>query len=332
MPTPTLAQLTIPGADLRDGRPFVSEGSPALLSLLCTNSGEPEQRPVAAEVSWGDGEMSSLWLEVGLEETPRHQYRTSGLYQISVTVKNASGEVSSSGTSIWIENLPPLQKRLTRWKGLAVPDRRVGVQTVSQTSQPGIRSLQLVGTSTSGATTVRVYGSADSLIGGSYTISQPGKLYSSGTIVGASGNLLTLDSALEDSYDQRATIDVTTRSAEVSRGFAEGDRPWSFPTSTDSELVRASVMTCLMVDKYEIPHLPEFGSGLKRLIFSPNDESLSGLLSLDVSRAVSWEPRASVEVGKVDRLDNSVSVSLRVRYSDGAEDAVFNEVLPLNLQ
>ncbi len=99
---------------------------------------------------------------------------------------------------------------------------------------------------------------------------------------------------------------------------------------SDHASVRQSILLLLSTIPGERVMRPDFGCELHRLVFSPNDNTTSGLAIHYVRQALDrWEPRAQVvridaepNPDAPDRLD--ISLSYRLRRTQITEDLSFS--------
>lgn len=82
--------------------------------------------------------------------------------------------------------------------------------------------------------------------------------------------------------------------------------------SAGEENIRQSIRVILQTEPLERIMLPEFGSGLKRMLFQPNVTATHRLVEEMIKRALSrWEPRIKVSSVKVmeDQQDAYTAVA-----------------------
>lgn len=86
----------------------------------------------------------------------------------------------------------------------------------------------------------------------------------------------------------------------------------SFPEgSTDSALIRQSIIQILLTEPGERLMMPTFGSGLTARVFDNNDAMFESLIQAEVYSAVGrWEPRAIIRGVDVVREDSTVTVTV----------------------
>ena len=86
------------------------------------------------------------------------------------------------------------------------------------------------------------------------------------------------------------------------------------PASID-EHVKGEIMQLLLTAPGERPFIPNFGGGLRRLVFERNDDVSAGLSKALVSQALSnWlATRVQVVTLDVDATDSTLTVDLRYR-------------------
>jgi uncharacterized protein len=121
-------------------------------------------------------------------------------------------------------------------------------------------------------------------------------------------------------------------------------RGWAFPVGlslddevamvADAEDVRQSIRIILETDPGERVMRPDFGAGLRRLLFEPITTNTLALVQHRVEEAlVAWEPR-------IDVLDVLVSADeapsgrllIQIDYSIRATNTFYNLVYPFYLQ
>jgi hypothetical protein len=86
------------------------------------------------------------------------------------------------------------------------------------------------------------------------------------------------------------------------------------PASVEDH-VRGEVIQLLLTNLGERPFLPDFGGGLRRLVFERNDDLTAGLTKAMVSQALStWlGERVKVELLEVTAEESKLMVDLRYR-------------------
>lgn len=81
----------------------------------------------------------------------------------------------------------------------------------------------------------------------------------------------------------------------------------------DAEAVRQSVKNIVLTSYHEKPFRPNFGTGVRELLFELLDQPLVNEIDFKIRQAIQkWEPRAKVEDLKVQGLpdDNALIVTL----------------------
>jgi len=327
-----LSTPTVVGSTTRDGRDYVNIDTPATIRIVCTSSGT-QARSVQLRISWGDETETVTEGFVGLEEGVSHIYADFGIYAISVVAVNELREESQiRSIPIWVERVSERQRKLVRWRGLALPTSdskaSIAVQATGfQTTEFGLASNAFLD-----QTEVAVTGRTSGYLGAEFVISQAGRLYTSGRIVGAQNNQFTLDTALADNYTAAATIEVTQRSySGATVAVPDRSSPWFFPISSDEDLIKSSLTVCFSCRKMEVLHLPEFGSDLPRMPFEPSDMITAGLIEMELNEAAAWEPRARLTNIAVSLNGNTISVSSDIQYNGDSKSAIFNASIPLGL-
>jgi phage baseplate assembly protein W len=77
--------------------------------------------------------------------------------------------------------------------------------------------------------------------------------------------------------------------------------------------VREAIQIILLTETRERLRLPEFGGGLRRFLFEPNNPSTHHLLEDAIQTALSrWEPRINLELVEVNADPNDDRAALAV--------------------
>jgi len=120
-------------------------------------------------------------------------------------------------------------------------------------------------------------------------------------------------------------------------------RGWSFPVAvategdvamvTDEEDVRESILLILRTEPGERVMRPDFGSGLRGLLFEPTSTRLTALIEYRVRHALTtWEPRIDVETVSVsDDRGRPGELRIEIRYRIRATNTFYNLVYPFYL-
>ncbi len=99
-----------------------------------------------------------------------------------------------------------------------------------------------------------------------------------------------------------------------------------YPITVDSALGRLSVETdyaehveqmiiqVLLTAPGERPHRPDFGCGLRRMLFAPNDPSNAGLMQVAVYQALNRWLSSVIEVGAVEVTPFESTLEVKVTY------------------
>jgi phage baseplate assembly protein W len=119
---------------------------------------------------------------------------------------------------------------------------------------------------------------------------------------------------------------------------------WAFPVGlalddevalvADAEDVRQSIRIILETDPGERVMRPDFGAGLRRLLFEPITTNTLAMVQHRVEDAlVTWEPRIDV-LDVVVSADEAASgrLLIRIDYSIRATNTFYNLVYPFYLQ
>jgi phage baseplate assembly protein W len=121
-------------------------------------------------------------------------------------------------------------------------------------------------------------------------------------------------------------------------------RGWAFPVGVgwDDEVATAAgradieqaIRIILMTDPGERVMRPNFGAGLRRLLFEPINTGTLALAELRVRQAlITWEPRIDVRVVTVTASDAAQGgLLIHIEYAIRATNTFYNLVYPLFLQ
>ncbi len=84
---------------------------------------------------------------------------------------------------------------------------------------------------------------------------------------------------------------------------------------TISQHVKGEIIQLLLTTPGERPFLPDFGGGLKRLVFEANDDVTAGLARATVSQSLSFwlQERVEVEALSVKNQNSTLTVDLKYR-------------------
>lgn len=109
-----------------------------------------------------------------------------------------------------------------------------------------------------------------------------------------------------------------------------------FVWSEGEDNIRESIMVILKTEPGERITLPDFGAGLNRFLFEPNNAATHVLIEQAISRALaSWEPRIKVESIDVltdpsDPFAALATISYRLVATNGRER--MSVAIPLGIQ
>ncbi len=121
-------------------------------------------------------------------------------------------------------------------------------------------------------------------------------------------------------------------------------RGWAFPVGVglddevalvaDADDIRQSIRLILETDPGERVMRPDFGAGLRRLVFEPINMATLTLVRHRVEEAlVAWEPRIDVQDVVVSAEDAaSGRLNIRIDYTIRATNTFYNLVYPFYLQ
>lgn len=98
---------------------------------------------------------------------------------------------------------------------------------------------------------------------------------------------------------------------------SSGEQGWML-IKTDSDLINDSILQILMTRKGERVMLPEFGSGLRELLFEPMTAENQQLIAYEIYNAIEiWEPRIEIDeinIMQSESADEQGEAKIEVRY------------------
>ncbi|WP_449245351.1 GPW/gp25 family protein [Desulfobacca acetoxidans] len=111
-----------------------------------------------------------------------------------------------------------------------------------------------------------------------------------------------------------------------------------YPVAVDTALGRIAVETnyakhveqmilqVLLTNPGERPHRPDFGCGVRRLLFAPNDPTLATLTQVTVYQALTRWLGSVIEVGAVEvqALESTLAVTVRYVLKARMERRILN--------
>ena len=121
-------------------------------------------------------------------------------------------------------------------------------------------------------------------------------------------------------------------------------RGWKFPLQIDREQelalslheqdIKEAIWIILSTAPGERLMRPNFGCGVHRYVFSPNNARTAGLVASTVQEAlIRWEPRIDVKAVKVEPdPDDPTVLLIHIDYKVRGTDTRFNLVYPFYLE
>jgi phage baseplate assembly protein W len=110
--------------------------------------------------------------------------------------------------------------------------------------------------------------------------------------------------------------------------------PGEIAMSRYEEDIREAIMIILGTAPGERLMRPEFGCGIHRYVFAPNNTRTASLVRFDVEEALNrWEPRIELETVTVqpDPADPTI-LRISIDYTVRATDSRYNLVYPFYLE
>jgi len=88
-------------------------------------------------------------------------------------------------------------------------------------------------------------------------------------------------------------------------------------TKTDSQAVKADLMHLILTNKGERLYLPDFGTNLRRFIFSPNDNITHSDIRQEINNVVSkYLPNLQINEVLIERSEKSeYAATVRIDYT-----------------
>ena len=120
-------------------------------------------------------------------------------------------------------------------------------------------------------------------------------------------------------------------------------RGWAFPVATgddaeirmveDAEDVRQAILLILETEPGERVMRPDFGAGLRSLVFEPMSSRLLALIRYRVEQALTtWEPRIALQRVEISAPEPaSGRLVVEIRYAIRATNTFYNLVYPFYL-
>lgn len=103
---------------------------------------------------------------------------------------------------------------------------------------------------------------------------------------------------------------------------------WNFSMGANMQVLKSSVKMLLITSKGERLMLPTYGTGLRRIVFEPNDGVVAGIIQQEIDEALNqWEPRVALESIAVERPDPR-SVLVNARFVSKINQSSFSLALP----
>ena len=117
---------------------------------------------------------------------------------------------------------------------------------------------------------------------------------------------------------------------------------WAFPVkpvdgalryAAYEDAVEQAIQIILLTEPGERPMLPQFGGGLRNMVFAPNSPATRSRIQRVVSDAiVDWEPRVTLKNVEVVTSDDDPNLLLiHVDYVVRATNSFYNRVYPFYL-
>jgi len=338
MSTPTFRNpVTARGLSVQGGTRVLEHDTTLTVEFTPGITGDPSPF-LRHRVSWGDGsEATTDLLPTGRPYQYSHRYTDPGTFTVVVRLVNAAGdstgELEADGLVVIRQKpAPPRRQELVKYVGMALPSKTIKRSFAALDNAYPESTTTLAAPARKGDLSILLTAAPRPAEGATLTIVQNGKFISSGLVVAAAGDLLTLDSALEADYDA-FSAEVTVRRPDISRGVLGEDpfKPegWAFPRTVDRELVRASLSLLFGTRPYERVMKPEIGCRVSELVFDQADIVTQQLLRAYLREATIPEPRASLSGIDVLQDGDTMTARATIRFQ-GFTDEIFDADLTLS--
>lgn len=112
-------------------------------------------------------------------------------------------------------------------------------------------------------------------------------------------------------------------------GFPNAQQ-WNFNTGTNLDVLKSSVKMLLITTKGERIMQPSYGTTLRRIIFEPNENSMSSVIQQEITDALSrFEPRVRLESFNVKKADKGGrTVIVNALFMSKISQSTFSMSLP----
>ncbi len=288
-------------------------------------------------IIWGDGiEEQSELLPTGRPFSYSHRYADPGQYTVIIRLINEAGESSGDANAdglFVIRQLPIPARRLdiVKYSGMCLPTKTIQRSFAALDNAFPESTTVIAAPARKGDNRILVSAAPQPSEGATVTILQDGKFISSGIVILAEGNFLTLDAELESDYDP-FVAQVTVRRTDLSRGVLGEDpfKPegWAFPRTTDRELVRGSLALLFGTRPYERVMKPEICCRVQETVFEPSDFVTQQLLKAYLRDAAIPEPRASLSAIAIVANGDEMTARTTIQFK-GFTDEIFDADLSL---
>lgn len=94
--------------------------------------------------------------------------------------------------------------------------------------------------------------------------------------------------------------------------------------ASDADHLRDELLQLLLTSPGERPFLPEFGGGVRRLVFEPTSDAVRGLTKARITQALTrWlGHRAAVELLEVEFAGERIEIVVKYRPAGGGDSRV----------
>lgn len=91
--------------------------------------------------------------------------------------------------------------------------------------------------------------------------------------------------------------------------------------ATDADHVRDEIIQLLLTDQGERPFLPEFGGGVRKLVFEPASDVLRGVAKARITSAITrWlGQRVTLEFFEVTMQDERIEIDIKYRTAGSTD-------------
>lgn len=296
--------------------------SPLVIKYSVSSSGN-DTPYIYQKIDWGDGAVvRSSRVPIGRNFQSQHAYDKVGEYLITLGAINTANEEcdydANNTIRLRVVPLAATKQPTSKWRGLALPLASIAdnFEAINDTYISTRHSL--ASDASAGEATLVIAGDAFEFEkGAQITVVENNKLLTSGNVLEATLNVVTLNVELVDNYTRDyAVVEVIRQNLGRTFRRQEPKPSWYFPISTDAQLVKAEMSAILATRLGERVMLRDFGSRVHELVFEQNDPTLELFVRRYIISALEkWAPRVEILRSDITRKNNDLSITLAVKHN-----------------